>query len=1381
MNLPFQKINILLLCFLIQLLFIEALISQNNIQHEILKANKVEGFNRHIGTVIQDKHGFLWLGSWHGIKKFDGRNIEWFKPSTKRKWSIPGRKIYDLKEDNSNRVWIGSYKGLMVYEKETNRFFTFPEYSGLEYTFSNTRLIYIDKNENIWLGTRAGVFVISETLDRNFEVQKIPKTDNISITEIVSDDQNIFWLGGDSGIVQVQYDGHKNIKNVQLIRNKELEQVNSYVTKLIFEKKESALYVSTNRNVLKFRVNSDSLIELKNWNKVLTDEQIPGIKRIWKLKNDSLLYVGGTKNIYGLWKGKIKKEITFNENKDFKTIVVDIIKDNYGNTWFASANGLFKLSAHPPLFKDFTSESRKLIKNEKIVVSGILVSNRKLFVTTHEHGLIIADVIENKYDNFKLFTFGDLSLDESLLRIRRIYKDSQERIWIATKEPGLFIGKIDENGDVKIVPAQDLYPHLSKPDFGEVFSMTELPNKDIMMGTWKNGLYHFSENMNLINKYKNFSDKAVDDFDYPITKILPESDKVIWIGTRGSGVFKVDLSNKKPSINNINVKQNLLNTISDDYISDIAVDHLGGMWIGTENGLNLYDRKSGKFLNIEESDGLPDNLVHGILVDNNGEIWIPTNNGLAKINPMNASIEKGSIDEIKTYTTGSGFSSNEFAFQAYHLTFNGEMLFGTDKGFCKYSLDARSLDSFSSQTSPIILKKLYINQEEIFPLEEFEGRVLLNKAIDYTSSIHLKPNENNITIEFGVISFQPEEHTKFAYRIKGASNDWYYTDYKNPKAAFTNFVAGEYVFELKATNPDGTWSDAIRRLVIHKEAPFWKTTVAYIIYILFALLLFLLVLKAIRFRYKLKAKIELEEYKRIEVEESYQEKLRFFINISHELKTPLTLILGPIENVVKEIKNLDHKNLVNIAIRNARRLKELVEQILEFRKAEASELKLKVAKYQLNELIESIYNDFLYLAEQKDLELTLSKENIDDQVWLDYDKVRKVIYNLLSNAIKNTPKGGKIVLLCELKPFNEFQLAFKCTITDTGIGIPFRELENIFTRFYQVNPYGGGMGIGLALSKKLVEMHKGNIDVDSKQGEGSSFTFWIPVSENDYLKTEKCSFSDVIPQKVEEPVNLLRDEILFDEKSNKPILLIVEDEVEINDFIKAVFFESFNIIQAFNGKEALDKISKKRPALIITDLMMPKMDGIELIKKLKQKHKTEEIPIILLTAYDDKEQQRKVWNAGADLFISKPFDNELLKIQALSLINQRNLVKKHLQQEDATKIIKELPIDKTYQNKIIKIINENIDNDKFNVNLLADKMFLSRAQLYRKTKEEFKMTPVELIRKTRLKYAAKLIKELSANVSESAYQSGFSDLQYFRDCFKKEFGVTPSDYKKGLH
>ncbi|MEL6255234.1 MAG: ATP-binding protein, partial [Bacteroidota bacterium] len=815
-------------------------------------------------------------------------------------------------------------------------------------------------------------------------------------------------------------------------------------------------------------------------------------------------------------------------------------------------------------------------------------------------------------------------------------------------------------------------------------------------------------------------------------------------------------------------------------------------------GLNKFIKgkkgEKGYFKNYTEEDGLSNSVVKGILEDDEGNLWLATNNGISKFDPR--------LESFKNYDIHDGLQSKEFSELACLKRRNGEMLIGGVNGFNSF-FPLKIKENF--HPPEVVFTNFEVVNKPLGVGEQLNERVLLDSAISKINHIELKHDENSFSLEFAALHYAAPEKNQFKYKLEGFDDEWITVNSQKRFATYTNIEPGDYTIYVKASNNDGVWNETPASISIYIAPPFWKTGLAYVIYA--SLLIGFLVAIQLYTVIGIKEKhaLVLEHIENERIEELHQLKLQYFTNISHELKTPLTLISGPMDYLINSGKGMgyeEREHQYHLIKKNTNYLLRLVNQLLEFRKLDRGKMQLKVRIGEIEAFIREISEPFQFVAKKKEIDYQIISNQMKKSIWYDQGIIEKVLYNLLSNAFKYTPKHGRIEVELVIKndkrgkPSSNAERGdyLELRVSDTGPGIPAENQEKIFERYFN-NPKSGGFllegtGIGLAYTKSLVELHKGSIRLQSKEGKGASFTVILPVDRHSYFTAEvvenekrqllrpKPSLADLAEFIEDEDPRELRSENSDKYQLGLPYLLLVDDNKDLRDHIRGNLKNTYNILEAANGKEGLKIANEMIPDLIVSDIMMPIMDGIEFGKALKMDTKTSHIPIIMLTGKSSEESEIEGLKIGVEAYIPKPFNMEKLKIHLENILKQRSELNDRfrkqiiLEPEEVTVS----STDEIFLSKAMALVEEHMADPDFNVENMVQGIGMSRSKLYLKLKALTGQSTSEFIRTIRLKRAVQLLESSDLTVKEIMYMTGFNTASYFSKCFKKQFGVSPSDY-----
>jgi signal transduction histidine kinase/ligand-binding sensor domain-containing protein/DNA-binding response OmpR family regulator len=1006
----------------------------------------------------------------------------------------------------------------------------------------------------------------------------------------------------------------------------------------------------------------------------------------------------------------------------------------------------------------------------------------------------------NKYDKnqlafkrYRIYSFENPRLITNV--VTSFEEDPSGNIWIGTNRGGAFLW---ETSGKQFIP---FYPGSEKNYFPSYSVRTLKLSRDkqlLWLGTNDYGLIEINIKTKARRVFNTQNGKLHNDF---VTSIMEDGEGKIWVATGGGisilnkitgeaednifpnvsvrilfqdtdesiwigGYFGVQIydPHAKTFIHHHPENSNMTNGI----INSIFKDSEDNIWVGTMGGgLQLFDRKNKNFITFSEEQGLANNIVNSIVEDARGYLWISTSKGISRFDRRKHT--------FKNYTMEDGLQSNDFMMGAGYVTAAGKILMGSADGFNVFSPED---DKINHNIPAVAITDFQLFNKSV-PAEMYNHR----KSEDAIPQITLSYNQTVFSIEFAALSYTVPEKNQYAYMLDGFDQNWNYTG-RQRKATYTNLDPGEYIFRVIASNNDGVWNKKGTSLKIIVSPPFWKTKVAYLLYVLLVITILYYIYREIKARERLKNEIIFQKLTAEKMEELNQMKLNFFTNISHELRTPLSLIIDPARKInTEEVSATQMKTLSNLVYKNATRLSNLVNQLLDFRRF-SGKYKLEPQHINLIEAIKEICQTFEERAKEREIEFDLSFNTAFKDAWMDIDKLEKILGNLISNAFKFTPNGGKIqVFVSAIIEKNETRF-LEIRIKDTGPGVPQAYKQKIFDLFFQVEgPTRYDMessGIGLSLTKELVLLHGGEISEVGKQGEGALFVVKLPLQEN--ISSPKEAESPAAETGKEESFIHTSEDSANKESSKDlseaPIILVVEDNAELREYISGDVLSGYHVEQAVNGIEGFEKASALIPDLIISDIMMPDGDGIELCRKLKADEKTSHIPVILLTAKQTDENKIEGYRTGADAYVSKPFNSALLNTQVENLLESRKKLRalfskvktSHATEAEVT------DVDKEFLKKAEQVVLDNLSNVQFNVESFAEKLKMNRRQLLRKLKAITNQAPLEYINIIQLKKAAALLLKGDLNVAEVGYAVGFSEANNFTRAFTKMYGKSPKKY-----
>ncbi len=1333
--------------------------------------------------ITQDSKGFLWIGTFEGLNRYDGYNFKIFKHNPDDTTSIGDNSIYSLFEDKSGTLWFGTFEGgLNKFNRDTETFTRYICKETDKNSLSNNIVYAIceDAKDYIWVGTAKGLNRFNKKTETFTRYLNNPSDNNSLSSSIISsllydDKTNTLWIGTKNGGLN-KYDISQN-KFTRFQNNPENKySISEDFINCLFKDASGILWVGTYGGGLnKFDEKENRFIV---YNKSSGQHYIP-TDFVLSIDQDNSgnLFLGTYEDGLIIFNPRTDKFISYHHNEgDLGSIgdemVYDIYKDKSGLMWLGTwTNGINKLITNQKFrhYKHEPSNPNSLSGNG---INSICEDrNGIVWIGTEFNGLNRFDIKSGNFTNYIYNPNDKFSITSN--GVSDIKEDRDGNLWIVADGYGFC--RFDQKSNRFIRYQNDPLDSNSLP-IDQVSVLIEDKYGDLLIGTFGAGLIKFDKKKNTFTKIKYNPDEPDDITAAGIYTLYEDKKGTIWIGTYSNGLFIFDRkSGKSKWYHNI---PGDIESLSDNIISSILISMDGSIWIGTSNGLNKLDPVSGKFKRITESDGLPNNTIYGIIEDNNRNLWISTNKGLSRYNPASGT--------FRNFNVRDGLQDDEFNQWACFKGKSGNFYFGGINGFNVFN-PAEIKDS--DFKPPLVLTNfLLFNKPVSVGFDNHLNRTILNSSLNEMTEINLTNEDYVFSMEFAALDYIIPQNIKYAYKLEGFDKEWTYVNSDRRFATYTNLSPRTYTFKVKSTNSDGVWNEPGRSLAIIIHPPWWKTGWAFSAYGL----ILIFILYSIRTydlkRQRLKHQLDLEHEHAEKLEEVDRIKSRFFANISHEFRTPLTLILGPAEQILSNHADDIAKKNAGLIKKNANNMLNLINQLLDLSRLDSGRLELKAAKQNIIPFLKGIAMSFESLAIMNSIKFNLNVTEDELMVYFDREKMETIIKNLLSNAFKFTPNENEISV--SLKKCDESSIEIK--IRDTGIGISEEQLPKIFDRFYQVNSAHtrehGGTGIGLSLVKELVELHHGSISVDSKLGEWTEFKIILPLGNEHLTPREIVEIDNQLPI---EKLTIDKSELIHSANhnsnsenliTNKNIILIVEDNADVREFIKDSLGNDYHFEEAENGEEGIRKAEEIIPDLIISDVMMPKMDGNEMTRRLKSDQKTSHIPIIMLTAKSGQEYRIEGLETGADDFLTKPFDAKELHIRIKNLISLRKKLQEIYSSNTITSLAKSKHklkgIDVQFMDRILKVIEEHISEEEFTIENFGHEVGMSRSQMFRKIKALTGKSCSVYLRSVRLAKAKNMLQNHEANISEIAYSVGFGSPSYFAHCFKEEYGYAPSEIVK---
>ena len=1343
--------------------------------------------NNFVRCIYQDKNGFMWFGTYDGLNRYDGYEFKIFRNNFKNNRSLINNWINAIGEDAKGNLWIGTRQGACVYQSLSNNFsflYYYTPEKRLEQLKSVINDIETDLQGNMFVATAdKGLLLFPKGENR---ASGIPlENDANSSYDVTSvktvNGKNVWLFVSNKGLYFYDYKTNKvKLVNATIKSANCIEAANGY------------LWIGTNDGLLRYNIASNSFDKVYNEaNKKLNYNTVAGItvgknNELWIATNGGGVVILNTATDEAGFISNTREPNSLSSNA-----VYSIWIDKQSRKWIGTLRGgINVIDPNKERFQNVVSNpatTNTLISN--YILSFYEAPNNDLWIGTDGGGLSIWNRRLNSFTNYRHDSGDPYSLSDNF--VTDIQSDFQNNLWITTYRGGVnrFNNGRFEHFNCVDANNTSLTLHPIGPN------LLEDAEKNLWLSAQQYGLFKLNRQKNV---FELFDDRLKD-----LYVLREDRNNVFW----GGGInylVQIDKAGKKH-----------VSYFIGKPVSVIMEDRSGNFWVGTEGGgLILFDRKQGKIIARYTTDeGLCSNSILTILEDAEGNLWMSTFNGLARFNPANKT--------FKNYYQGDGLQSNQFNYHAALKLRSGEFVFGGIKGFSLFRPESIG----AANSNP----KIFLTDVKVANTSpEADSTLEIQTRSNRIKLIKIPYNKAVLSFEFAALEYSAPDKIEYAYYMQGSDKDWVYCG-NSRKVVYSHLSEGRYTFRVKSSNAEGQWNKEEVQIGIIVLPPWYRTWWAYLLYTVMigAAVYFYLQYRAkqTRLQYEVKiAKLNAEnersekerslaelavekaelEKERAEREKEHAErekerilnekereinekKISFFTNISHEFRTPLTLIINPVKELLeKNVSEQKDKGELNIVYRNARRMLSLVDQLLLFRKAESGLDKIKPSKLNLHNLAHEVYLCFIQQAKTQRISYIFDCANKDLEIYADREKLEIILYNLLSNALKYTPAQGSISLSI-VEGIEDVVIK----VEDNGSGIPPETGDKLFDKFYKAErtktSSKAGFGIGLFLVKNFTEQHQGTISYQSEEGRGTTFTLKLQKGKEHFGADVIVSEAEAAPQLLEalkaEPEigeNDAGGEPLTELVSEKQSILIIDDDESIRQYLVRLFKDTYIIYQAENGEAGADMAQKYLPDLIISDIHMKEMNGIELCRAVKENEQLSHIPVILLTGATSDELKLQGVEGGADDYIVKPFDSKLLAARVTTLLKNRNTLQKYFYNE-VTLSKNDFKVSAEYKeflNKCISIVEKHLNDKNFSVQTLLNEMGMSHSNLLRKVKSVSGQPVNIFIRSIRLRKAAELFINTDYSIKETAYTVGIRDIKYFREQFNKLFGMNPSDYVK---
>ncbi len=1282
-----------------------------------------------VRTIGQDQNSNIWIGTRYGLNKYDGYSVETYVNNLSDANSLSSAIINQVLVDSSNRLWVGTHDGgLNRYLFDKDQFVHYPD-------FKQVYTLYQDADHNIWVAAEASGLAMYDASSDSFRSYALSNSE-ISIRSICELDARRLLLGTrQDGLFIFDKLTKKFSSNSIVLNGVDSKRVEILDIALFAQR----VFLATNQGM--WCAPLDDLCTTTDVSFVPCFDHVLPISLNKASVYDDTMWVATKEGLFRIKYDEQTCRFSYSQyrhsdndlNSLSNNVVNDVFVDRNNMLWVATSTGVSYCDLYA-------------LQVENVMAHPLL-------------NTVVNVVLENSYDDLwiglqngklcrydpkeKKITVQNRSFKGS---IDCIIEDQWQNIWVGNWQDGLTRFSLDDEGRFpRSIGRYHTQSALRLPS-NNATSLALYKDK-LYVGTYGNGIavIDFDDNGS-VKSIKSLKVKLLSNV---INNIYTDTiEHCLWISTPNG-------------LNKLVDEQVFSYTAEDGYLShnfvwEVLRTSPTHLWVGTiYDGLNLltYNPKTrhpSALTTFRKTNGLQSNSIQSIEYDSlNNVLWVGAN-GMSKLD-----IATG---DVLNYNANDGFNGSFYRVSASSQLSNGDLCFGSNQGV---SIIKNEVLEKNRYAPTVEISALYLHSKEVRVTESD----LLDRPIDQLSELRLDYSNNYIGFNIKVLHFTNPQNNKYKYMLEGVDKTWVESDSHQQHINYTSLSHGTYRLRILAANRDGVWSTHEKQLTIRILPPWWLTWYAYLSYVILFLLVVYLSYRSVIRRKELKQQSELEKVRLEKQEELTMMKIRFFTNISHELRTPLTLIIDPLESMLSGDNPKNNNYYLNIMHQNAERLMTLFNQLLDFRKIETANMKLHTEPYDVVSFFKTIAESFTYSVRQKDISYAYSANFDKYETWIDKDCVEKILFNLLSNSLKNT-RSGYIETELEILPA---QKQFRIIVSDSGVGISEKEQAKIFEDFYQsVHSQKRGTGIGLFLVQNLVSMHYGTIDLTSKEGEGTSFIVTLPLGD-DFMK---------IDERVVVESTLTVDQDTPEQSEEKKTIFIAEDNAELREYLINELKATYNIYYAEDGLQAYDMIQKCKPNLVITDIMMPGMNGLDLAKKLKGHARTSFIPIIMLTAKASDFDHLEGIKHGGDVYLTKPFKLSILKGHIKSLIHHANSLKLFY---SAQKSADDLEVDieqNSFVDQATKVVQGLMDNEMLDSQLFATHMSMAYSTLYNKLKKYTGYSVTGFIRMVRVKEAARLIANTTLSVNEIIFRVGFNDPKYFRECFKRDYGITPSEYMK---
>ncbi|MDR6337739.1 signal transduction histidine kinase/ligand-binding sensor domain-containing protein/DNA-binding response OmpR family regulator [Filimonas zeae] len=1303
-----------------------------------------------VNDMLRDKFGWMWFATEDGLNRFNGTQFIIYRHKPNDTTSISANDINCLYEDKAGNLWIGTNGGYLdLYDRKKDAFEHIGSYSGAKVLNSAIKTICSDTSGNLWIGDYSGLHQLNPATK---EITNIPLNTNasssstrISVISVFEDSRNRLWVGTNQGLLLY----NKQQKQFHPLETGSAHELQKNAIETITEDKQGNIWIGCASGLYRIDGNSNTIIPLIKDNATHCTAIDSG-SRIWAGTEDGLYIIdNATKNAIRL-APDMRDPHSLNQ-KSVRAVYID----KQDICWVATLRGgVYKYDRGQPLFQYRQSNPFDINSLRSPAVTSLVeTESDHLYVGSDGGGVQLFNHRTGLFSPIPFYPPGNCSPEK--LKVLSLEKGSRDELWVGTFSNGLFCVNPFTGKTKQFTTANGLGNNA-------IFCLKKDSKGNIWIGSNGGGVNAYNPVTGIMKHYTSKPDTG--EIRLPlngyIRAIIEDAKGRIWIGSHGTGIAMLD-----PASNQCVVYNRFNSGLPSNVVISLLEDRKGNIWIGTlGGGLSIFDSTTHRFKSFAAKENLSNDVVYKIVEDDKGLLWLSTNQGISSFD-----VNK---KHFANYNHYNGIQQDNFISGSGLQLKDGTILFGGMDGLNYFAPGAILRPLFKP---PVVFTGLQVNNQSIAP----GNNSPLREHISIARHINLTYHQN-FAISFVALDFTSPHQNKYLYQLEGFDKEWVEAG-SDLTASYTNIDPGDYTFHIKTYNAEGDIaSAATASIYLHITPPFWRSVFAYIFYLL--LIISLLLFSRYKTMLRLKRQFATEQEKllarqtlaqeRKEVEvarEMDQLKIKFLTNLSHEFRAPISLILGPVDNLLQSVNNTKAAAQLHMIRRNTRRLLNLVNQLLDFRKLETHELSLHLVSGEITHFVKDVFDSFMDLAERKKITYSFHCHTSNAMVLFDHDKLERILFNLLSNAFKFTPAGGSIDLHLESAGFtSEGVTIYSIKITDTGIGIPPDKKDRIFERYFQshTSPFSQqGSGIGLSITHEFIKMHGGSIEVNSEPGNGADFTITlplIPAEQQPILTVDNWKSEDV--------------EVAANE--NLPLILLAEDDEDFRFYLKDNLKNHFSILEASNGEQGWKKTLARHPLVVISDVNMPEVDGFQLLEKIKADKRTSHIPVIMLTALSGEEALLQAFSLGASDYVTKPFNFQVLLARINSLVSLKTTLKTTYTKQITVEVPEsETPSDDNLLIKKLRLyIENNISDTSLSVEGVSKEMGMSRSSLYNKMLELTGLSPIEYIRNIKLEKAAFLLEKTDMNIAQVAYSTGFATPNYFAKSFKAKYQMLPSEF-----